>query len=92
MPEQEVTVRLIVDIQTYGDPEKISQGILRSASRAIHHAGHNFEVALDDPDLIERIWYRYDPLGDDMGNHGDDHAEPLIESRRETLRASEGGR
>lgn len=73
MPEQESEHEYLVRIPTFGDPEKTQREALLHLSRACH-AKFKGKFTITDPQGRE---WRYNPKGDDMGNHPDEH-EALI--------------
>lgn len=78
--ERDVDIAFLVVLKHYGDPEKIKAQAMTSVARAIHHSTHiYFEIAaLPEPEENVIQWYRFDPQGDDMGNHGPEHPEALV--------------
>lgn len=77
MAEREVEARFEVEVIAYGDEEKMREKWMISLAQAIHFgAFRNFRIRTRKP---IGPWRRFDPKGHDMGNHGAEHPEPLVE-------------
>lgn len=84
MADQDVEVYIELKVKCFGNPEKVRAEALRSVARAVHNMSYkNAELRLFDCAVIQP-WLRYDPMGDDMGNH-EGHDSALVPADRDPL-------
>lgn len=87
-PETDHLQVFLVMIPTFGDPEKEQIRSALQLARALHYqvkpgcliAAADVDV-IDDGTFAEMVgpWLGFDPKGDDQGNHGPEHSQPLVE-------------
>lgn len=85
MAEQEHDQVYLVRVPSFGDPDVEREKVAVRVARALHHqVKPGCSIVAFDLDNGVRLgdWRTLDPFGDDMGNHGDAHPEPLVPAAR----------
>lgn len=90
MTDRDTTLYFVVKVPVFGDPLREEERIMLALARAIHHGVKPDAAlaALGDGGFSDgrqhfslpnsAAWVTLDPLGDDMGHHGDEHPAPLV--------------